>query len=160
MARIAQTCLSYHATSDTNSPRAVQTTEPSPQVTQPRISSRVHPQLEESELANTACPNYRGHFVDEPNNGRHHRVPGPLYTNSCQALVEWGHGKTYSPPNRSERRRVGATLPGGQRAARTQLVADPVAAGAWAVGQGHRREHRLLALLDWPDRQALQRRGP
>src|SRR5690242_2225190 len=84
----------------------------------------------------------------------------PSHTNSCQALVEWGHGKTYSPPNRSERRRVGATLPGGQRAARTQLVADPVAAGAWAVGQGHRREHRLLALLDWPDRQALQRRGP
>ncbi len=79
-------------------------------------------------------------------------------TESLTALREWGH-ETDTVGDAPERRRIGAALPSGARAARAHVVADPVAAGPWAAGQGHRPEHGLHAHLDWANRQALQRRG-
>src|SRR5712692_9652392 len=74
-------------------------------------------------------------------------------------MVECWHGKTHSPPPASERRRTGAALPDGERAQRTHVVADPLAAGPGAHGHRALGGHRLPGVLDWPDRQALQRRG-
>src|SRR5260221_10229528 len=47
-----------------------------------------------------------------------------------------GHGKTHLSPTPFDRRRPGAALPCCQRAARAQLVANPVAAGPRAAGHG------------------------
>src|SRR5450432_2694704 len=58
-----------------------------------------------------------------------------------------------------ERRGLGAAVAGGARAARTDLVADPLAAGQGTDGDGDRREHRRHAVLDRADRPTLQRRG-
>src|SRR5258707_13964320 len=74
-------------------------------------------------------------------------------------MVESGHGQTYPSPTPSERRRTGATLPGGQRAQRAHLVAAALAARPGAYGDGTLCGHWLPGVLDRPDRQTLQRTG-
>src|SRR5260221_3448260 len=74
-------------------------------------------------------------------------------------MVESGHGQTYPSPTPSERRRTGATLPGGQRAQRAHLVAASLAARPGAHGDGTFGGHGLPSILDRSNCQALQRTG-
>src|SRR5258708_32473789 len=74
-------------------------------------------------------------------------------------MVECRYGKTHSPSTASERRRTGATLPGGQRAQRAHLVAASLAARPGAYGDGTLGCHGLPSILDRSNCQALQRTG-
>src|SRR5258706_1756376 len=74
-------------------------------------------------------------------------------------MVECRYGKTPSPSTASERRRTGATLPGGQRAQRAHLVAASLAARSGAHCDGTLCGHGLPSLLDRSNCQALQRTG-
>src|SRR5258706_8092408 len=74
-------------------------------------------------------------------------------------MVECRYGKTHSPSTASERRRTGATLPGGQRAQRAHWVAASLAARPGAYGEGTLGCHGLPSILDRSNCQALQRTG-
>src|SRR5260221_5018096 len=83
------------------------------------------------------------------------------HTNFVLGIVRWVHGTTHAPGTPPGGGRARAALPGSQRTARAQLVADPLALsqGADGYGGGRRREYGLFALLDRPAGAPLQRAG-
>src|SRR5260221_9801034 len=69
------------------------------------------------------------------------------------------HGTKDHPHSTSKRGRTRAMLSSGEGCGGAQPLADAVAPGARPDGKASGREHRLLSLLDRPDRPALQRAG-